>query len=90
MKKQSNRAGEQQGSRTLLCWIIILLSYCFTVLPSSYASDVSIHGFAQGNYSFSTRTNPDGGDFKWAEERFQLKLDGAKEPFRVFIKTDAS
>ncbi len=90
MKNQGNRAGEQQGSRPLLCWIIILLFYRFTALSSSYASDVSIHGFAQGNYSFSTRTTPDGGDLKWAEERFQLKLDGAKDPFRLFIKTDAS
>ena len=52
------------------------------------ASDVFYPWFS-GNYSFSSRANPDGGDFKWAEERVQLRLDAAKEPFRLFIKTDA-
>lgn len=33
-------------------------------------------------------SNPDGGDFKWAEERLQLKIEAAKEPVRLFIKTD--
>jgi hypothetical protein len=62
----------------------------FLIMSSnSYASDISIHGFFQGNYSFSTRTNPDGGDFKWAEERLQLKIEASKEPFRLFVKTDA-
>ncbi len=56
---------------------------------NSFAIDASLHGFFQGNYSLSERSNPDGGDFKWAEERFQLKLDGVEEPFRLFIKTDA-
>jgi len=54
-----------------------------------YAQEISIHGFFQGNYSFSTRANPDGSDFKWPEERSQLKLDASKEPFHLFIKTDA-
>ncbi len=89
MKKQSNRAAEQQSSRPLHWWIIVLLFYWSTTLPSSYAGDVSLHGFFQGNYSFSTRANPDGGDFKWAEERCQLKLDVPKDSFRLFIKTDA-
>ncbi len=56
----------------------------------TYASDISVHGFLQGNYSLDTASsNPDGGDFKWAEERVQLKLDANKEPFRLFLKTDA-
>lgn len=54
------------------------------------ASDVSIHGFIQGNYSVDTSaSNPDGKDFKWAEERVQLKLDASKEPLHLFLKTDA-
>jgi hypothetical protein len=54
------------------------------------ASDISLHGFLQGNYSVDTSSsNPDGGDFKLAEERLQLKLEAVKEPFRLFIKTDA-
>lgn len=72
--------------------VICLLSPGFRILdsPNALASDISLHGFLQGNYSFNTASsNPDGGDFKWVEERFQLKLDASKEPFRLFIKTDA-
>ncbi len=54
------------------------------------ASDISIHGFLQANHSMSTKKNPNSGDFKWAEERLQLKLDASKEPLRLFIKTDLS
>ena len=62
------------------------------VLWPSYsrASDVSIHGFLQGNYSLNTETeNPDSEDYKWAEERVQLKLDADKGPFSLFLKMDA-
>lgn len=72
--------------------LIFLLCSLFCVLLSSYAiaSDVSLHGFVQGNYSVNTDTsNPDGGDFKWGEERLQLKLDADREPFHLFLKTDA-
>lgn len=74
--------------RNSLKVLILLAAFC---LPSSiYAADVSIHGFFQGNYSLGTdSSNPDGGDFKWAEERVQLKLDANREPFRLFLKTDA-
>jgi len=54
------------------------------------ASDISIHGFIQGNYSVdTTASNPDGKDFKWVEERIQLKLDANKDPLHLFLKTDA-
>lgn len=74
--------------RSSLAALILLAAF---YLPSAaLASDVSIHGFFQGNYSLGTdSSNPDGGDFKWAEERVQLKLDANKEPFRLFLKTDA-
>ncbi|MDP2166989.1 MAG: hypothetical protein Q8J64_01520 [Thermodesulfovibrionales bacterium] len=53
-------------------------------------SDFKLHGFLQGNYSLNAdRENPDGGDFKWAEERAQLKLDGNRGPYHLFIKADA-
>ncbi len=53
------------------------------------ASDLTLHGFFQGNYTLDTaEENPDGGDFKWAEERVQLKLDGSRDPYYLFIKTD--
>jgi len=57
---------------------------------SAIASDFSLHGFFQGNYAGDiAASNPDGGDFKRAEERLQIKLDMNKEPFHIFIKTDA-
>lgn len=67
------------------------LTIIFIVAFSSVAaSDVSLHGFFEGNYSLNaTTSNPDGGDFKWAEERLQLRLDASKEPFRLFLRTDA-
>jgi hypothetical protein len=73
----------------------VYLILCMTFLLSlsfshSAASDISLHGFIEGNYSLNTASgNPDGSDFKWAEERLQLKLDASKEPFSFFIKTDA-
>ena len=54
------------------------------------AADVSLHGFVQGNYSLNTAgDNPDGKDFKWSEERAQIKLEATAEPFRLFMKGDA-
>lgn len=58
--------------------------------PSARAADISLHGFVQGNYSMDTAMdNPDGGSFKLAEERLQLKLDASEDPFHVFVKGDA-
>lgn len=80
----------ERGLSPALSMLVVLLSSVFCPLSSVHASDVSMHGFFQGNYSFSAdSSNPDGGDFKWAEERVQLKLDANKEPFRLFLKTDA-
>lgn len=54
------------------------------------ADELPLHGFLQGNYSGNTRSsNPDGGDFKTAEERLQLRLDTSKEPYRLFLKGEA-
>lgn len=62
----------------------------FLISTSVHAGNISLHGFLQGNYTAGVSgANPDGRDFKWAEERLQLKLDASKEPFRLFIKTDA-
>lgn len=61
----------------------------FCILSSAIASDISVHGFLQGNYSVdTTASNPDGEDFKWAEERMQLKFDATKESLHLFLKTD--
>ncbi|MEW6602441.1 MAG: hypothetical protein AB1499_15825 [Nitrospirota bacterium] len=69
----------------------IIVTCLITLLLSSRtsASDISLHGFIQGNYSVdTTASNPDGRDFKWAEERMQLKLDVNHEAFHLFLKTD--
>lgn len=89
MRKQKDRAAKQQGNRLLLCRLITLLVCWATGMSFSYAGDVNLHGFFQGNYSIDAdSSNPDGGDFKWAEERLQIRLDANKEPFHIFLKTD--
>lgn len=72
-------------------WLVCALIVSIPMLISySYASDLSVHGFLQGNYSFNTdEKNPDGGDFKWAEERVQLKVSGSSDPYSFLLKTDA-
>lgn len=71
--------------------IILLIILILAATPTiAHGADISIHGFLQGNYSFSLQENPDGDDFKWLEEKLQLKMDVSKEPFHLFIKTDAS
>lgn len=66
-----------------------VIATAITLFGNVRADDVSLHGFLQGNYSADLATrNPDGGDFKLAEERLQLKLDASKDPFHVFIKAD--
>ena len=70
----------------------LLLLFAFIALAPQFAmaADISLHGFVQGNYSVDTAAdNPDGGSFKLAEERVQLKLDASKDPFHVFVKGDA-
>ncbi|MEO5355768.1 MAG: hypothetical protein H7844_00530 [Nitrospirae bacterium YQR-1] len=73
-----------------LTWCLYCLAFINILLLSKNvaASDISVNGFFQGNYSGGLNANPDGGDFKLADERFQLKLAVKKEPFKFFIKTD--
>jgi hypothetical protein len=66
-----------------------LVVIVFSWAPSVFASGLSLHGFLQGNYSVNASDeNPDGGDFKWAEERVQLKFEGNRDPYHLTIKTD--
>jgi hypothetical protein len=60
------------------------------MMPSmAGAEDFTLHGFFQGNYTLNTAgEGPDGDDFKWAEERVQLKLDGSRDPYYLSIKAD--
>jgi hypothetical protein len=70
---------------------VYLLLFIWLLYPSWVsAADVSLHGFLQGNYSVdSASANPDGKDFKVAEERVQLKFDAVRNAFHAFIKADA-
>lgn len=81
-----------QGGRVkegVKVWVLLSV-LCLLYSSNAFASDLSLSGFLQGNYSLNTSSsNPDGGDFKWAEERLQIKLDANSEPFRFFIKSDA-
>ena len=81
--------GQNKGCRFFIILILVFVVY---VLSTSRvgASDISLHGFLEGNYSLNTTSkNPDDGNFKWAEERLQLRLDASKGPFHVFVRTDA-
>ena len=72
-------------------YAIACLAALFSQSETSFAFDLPIHGFAQGNYSADTKeANPDGKNFKWAEERFQFKLDLSPENYEFFIKQDFS
>jgi hypothetical protein len=69
--------------------ILLLLFQTLLLSVPAHAVDISLNGFLQGNYSLNTVSeNPDGSDFKWAEERMQIKLDAYHDPFRLFFKTD--
>jgi hypothetical protein len=69
---------------------LFLSIFCVAQMAVAQGANISIHGFWQGNHSLNLCSpNPDGGDFKWAEERFQSKLDASKAAFRFFVKADA-
>ncbi|GER92573.1 hypothetical protein A45J_0291 [hot springs metagenome] len=71
-----------------VCGAISFIILILTVMSSiTYAQDISIHGFFQGNYSFSTRANHAGGDFKWGDVRAQLRLEVSKGRLRVVCMT---
>ena len=68
---------------------VILFLIFLTPCGIAGAGDLSINGFIQGNYSANiARSNPDGEDYKWAEERIQLKLSVDNDPSYLFIKGD--
>jgi len=89
MKSSQRSAISSQLKYKTLNICVLCFIFCIFSLSYASASDVSLHGFAEGNYSVNTDTsNPDGGDFKWAEERLQIKLDASKDSMRLFLKTD--
>lgn len=89
-RKMHNPKTTAMISPVLLLYGFILIIGCLVLNPpGSSASEISLHGFIQGNYSFNTASkSPDNGDLKWAEERLQLKFDASSGQFRMFIKTD--
>jgi len=71
---------------TLTIFTLIML-----ISVSVSAENIAFNGFVQGNYAANLDgPNPDGKDFKWAEERLQLKVSADKGPFYFFLKTDVS
>jgi hypothetical protein len=75
-----------KNSLKISLWAALL----FWWIPPALAVDLSFDGFLQGNYSANTAaSNPDGSDFKWAEERAQLKLEASEDPFQLYLKADA-
>jgi len=67
--------------------LVLMLSAPIVVQGES----LTVNGFIQGNYSAgSAGSNPDDGNFKWAEERVQLKANAAGPPFYLFAKADLS
>lgn len=53
------------------------------------AADIALAGFLQQNTAFNTAgANPDGRNYKWLEERAQVKLDGSAGAWRLMAKGD--
>ena len=73
-----------------LQWAALFFSiFCGAHMAIAQEMNISMHGFWQGNYSLNLSSpNPDNGDFKWAEERFQLKFDASIAAFRSYAKGD--
>jgi hypothetical protein len=63
-----------------------------TLCAPAFAEEISLHGFAQGNYAARiTGKEPsglEGGDFLLGEERFQLKLAASSGGAGFFVKAD--
>jgi hypothetical protein len=70
----------------------LILALLILLTPGKTFSKVmSINGFLQGNYSGNIdSSSPDGSDFKWAEEKLQLKFSADKKSFYFFAKADLS
>ncbi|TKS58432.1 MAG: hypothetical protein EWM72_02971 [Nitrospira sp.] len=72
---------------------VALLSAGVGIVPLRVqAEELLIHGFLQANYDMRVTgqhpPGPEGGDFLFGEERFQLRLDKSGEKGRLFIRTD--
>lgn len=74
-----------------LKWMGVLVAIFSLLVSPAGGTELAVHGFLQGNYAVNTAsTNPDGGDYKLAEERAQLKFEADQNPLRLFVKTDVA
>src|SRR5574341_2323147 len=86
---QKTEARCQMTDRVKLILFSLCSVCCILISSPGFAADFSLHGFFQGNYSLNTEgDNPNGKDFKWSEERAQLKLDASADPFHLLMKGD--
>lgn len=90
-RRRKSEDGRRRADFPLAVFCFCLCSVlCHLSSSAAQAADFSLHGFVQGNYSLNTaEDNPDGKDYKWSEERAQLKLESAVDPLRLFVKGDA-
>lgn len=63
---------------------------CIALLvPPAAWGEVTLSGFVQQNTAFNTGVlSPDGGHYKWLEERAQFKLDASGGAWRLLAKSD--
>ena len=80
-----------RNKKSLIRILVTAETVVFLWASYVFASDLSLHGFLQGNYSINTSDkNPESSDFKWLEERVQLKLEGNRDPYHLTLRTDVS
>ena len=66
------------------------LALTVSLLAAPAAADLTVSGFLQQNTAFNASgANPDGRNYKWLEERAQLKLDASGGSWRGYFKGDA-
>lgn len=64
-------------------WLVVLWA------PLAARAELTLSGFLQQNTAFNTvMANPDGRDYKWLEERAQLKLDASGGAWHLLAKGD--
>ena len=69
--------------RSAALWLVVLCA------PLAARAELTLSGFLQQNTAFNTVTaNPEGRDYKWLEERAQLKFEATGDAWRLLAKGD--
>lgn len=69
-------------------WVVALAAF-FAAVATPTAAELTVSGFLQQNTAVNTAgANPDGRDYKWLEERLQVKLDATGGGWRTYFKGD--